>query len=311
MGIILPRIILFLSITSVIYLVLSSEKNLKAAKLIRSAEYLDALLDKRIKEKSDGYSRLLLHLNNQLSQSRFRPFGKKISLVMFIFLSLICSIVVFVITLDILKNLIAAFLLGTFSAVFPYEIISLDVQITQRQLRKHLPNFFLVLNSLLESSGNDIIDALESALPRIKNPIKSSFKRFLRDYKAQKPLDTCISILKNSFHNEVLRRFIDDIKNNLEHGGDFSSSMENYISDAYDNERNYIERITENTGNLTSLAMVIGMFLTVLNTLSKSNPEFISILLYDPTGRAAVNIIILLFICSAVMMRYSISYKDE
>lgn len=308
MEIILPGL-LFISISTVIYLIFSSGKNLKVDKLLQNASHLDALLEKRM-EKADGYSRLLKHINSKLSQSRVKPFGAKMSLVLFLLFSLMCSIGVFFIAADILKNLLAAFLLGAFSFFFPYEAVSLDVRLSQRQLRRHLPNFFLILNSLFEAAS-DIVEVLETALPRMRQPLKSSFKKFIRDYKAQKPLDECITTLKNSFHNEVLKRFIEDVRTNLEHGGDFNSSLENYINDSYDNERNYTERLTENTGNLTSLAMVVGMFLMVLNTLSKNKPEFISILLYNPTGRTTVNIIILLFVCSAAMMRYSISYKDE
>ncbi len=308
MEIILPAI-LFLSISAVIYLLFSSGKNLKVDKLLQSASHIDAILEKRM-WKEDGYSRLLKHINAKLSQSRVKIFGSKMSLVLFLLLSLVCSIGVFFIAADILKNLFAAFLLGAFSFFFPYEAISLDVRLSQRRLRRHLPNFFLILNSLSEAAG-DIVEVLETALPRMKQPLRSNFKKFVRDYKAQKPLDDCIDTLKNCFHNEVLKRFIEDIRSNIENGGDFTSSLENYINDAYDNERNYTERLTENTGNLTSLAMVVGMFLMVLDLLSKNQPEFISILLYNPTGRSAVNIIILLFVCSAAMMRYSISYKDD
>lgn len=309
----LPAAVLCFSLMLIFFIILDKSMNLKIEKIMGSAKHIDSLIDIKLEaalKKRKGSAKIAGKISKLLSETRFKPFGYQISLYMFFGISGVLSVFVYFKTFDILKNTIAGLLLASLALIIPYEILSFEVRRKRRKLRRHLPNFFLVLSQLFYAEA-DIIEVLDAAVPRIKNPLRSEFRRFVRGYKSGKEIEKCIVELRKGFDNDVLIRFIEDIGSNIEHGGNFNTILTSYINDSYDNEINYNERITENSGNITGVLVILFMFVSVLDSIRTSKPEFINILIYNPYGQLTVDLIIILFVATALIMKYAVSFKDQ
>lgn len=306
-------ILFFASIVTIVYLILSQGSNLKLEKIKGSARYIDTIVDQKIEKtmkKNKKTAKFLENINKLLHQSSLKPFGVKLSFFMFLVISVLLAVYTYIRTTQILHNYVAAFEIAGFALITPYGLVSLEVSLKKRKLRKHLPNFFLVISSLFMSCS-DTIEVLEAAIPRMRKPLKSCFKRFVKNYRAGKDTSKIIDDLKNSFDNEIVIKFIGDIENNLENGGDFYDILQGYIQRSYDNQKNYIERITENSGNITGIIVILFMFISILNTLRLNKSDFIDILIYHPYGQLTVDLVILIFYIVMGLIRYSLSFKDE
>ena len=306
--------LLCISITYIFFFILNKSKNLKVDLIKENVRRYEKIVQKQldnILSKNEKSKKMASVISKMLKESRIRPLGIEINLALFLLISIAVSVAIYIFAHNVLHNVLAALLLAGLAIIGPYEALKFEVSRKRRMLRRRLPNFFLVLCQLLEVTS-DIIEVLEDAIPKIHNPLKSGFKAFLKNYRAGRmTLEECIDDLKERFDNDIIIRFADDIRDNLEHGGDFCSTITAYIEEAYDNERNYTERITENSGNITGVLVVLFMFLYVIDLLRKSRPDFIEILLYNPGGQLAVDFIIILFIICIGVLKYAVSFKDQ
>lgn len=306
--------ILFVSLFYIFYSFIDdAESHIKIDKIKENVQYVEGMLQKqvdKILEKNGVTKSYALKVEKMLKESRIKPFGLNINIYLFLSIAIVFMIYIFSFAKDLLNNWPAALILSVVAFITPYEILKLEVLRKRRSVRRHLPNFFLAISQLLEAV-DDIMDVLETALDRIKKPIKGPIKEFIKNYKKGMPLDQCIENLKERFDNPLLIRFCDDIARSIENGTDLKGTIEDNIIKAMNNEKSYMERVTENSGNLSGAILIFGIFLFLVYQIKKLRPEMIGILIHHQIGKIAVNFIIVLIILAVLIMKYSMSYEDS
>lgn len=304
--------ILIISVTYIFYSLLNVNANEKLDKIKGNANYLEILMQRKIDAiiaKNKKTSEHIVIVRKLLNESSVKPFGFTINIYLYLIVSIFLSINIFSFSRSILNNVVAGMIIGCIAAMIPYELLKLEVEIKRRNIRKSLPNFFLVLSQLNETT-DDITEVLEIATVKFKKSIRQPFKEFLTNLKSGKSVEDCTKILKSRFDNHIIIRFIDDMENNIQNGTQLKGALEEYTIISYNNEINYMERITENSGSIATTIMILGIFLYFVYELKQIRPEFVEILLYNPIGKITVVILILLLILASIIVKYSISYQD-
>lgn len=290
-----------------------SREKVKIDKIKKNATYIEKVIQGKVDtilNKNKNTANHILKVEKMLKESSLRPFGLTINIYVYLIITVAFTFYTFNFSLHLLNNFIGAMILSGIAIITPYEILRTEVNIKRRAVRRHLPNFFLAMSQLLEAT-EDITIVLETMLPKVKNPIKKAIKEFLINYRKGKDLKDCINIFKSRFDNPLMIKFAEDIQNSIENGTNLKGLVEEYVMKAYNNEINYMERITENSGNLSGAIAVLAIFLYLVYKISIIKPELIYVLKYNTIGKLTVDIIIVLITIAAVIMRYSVSYQDS
>lgn len=287
-------------------------EEIRIEKIKNSAKYLESIIDKKLQEvlEKDGKKKdYVLKVEKMLSESRLAHIGLT-NVYIFLIISIILGAIVGVQAYRYLNNFLAGCMIGFIAFYIPIEALKIEVSLQRRAVRKHLPHFFLTILQLFEAT-EDIIQVIEIAVKSIKNPLKQIFKEFLLNYNSGKEIDECILILKRRLDNPLMQKFADDIESNVKNNTRLKGIIEEYIIKAYNNQINYSERITENSGNISGLVILAGFMGYMVFTISRMKPELLDILTTRTVGKITVDVLIILIVITTKVMMYSISYEDS
>lgn len=298
--------------SSLIYYLLYKGENIKIEKIKTSAKYMEGVVEKKLQSlisKNDNTFEYISKVEKMISESKIRMFGLT-SVYVFCGISIIIGIIIFREVELLLNNVVASGMIGAIAICIPFELLKMEVSMQRRSVRKHLPHFFLTILQLFEAT-EDMIEVIETSADKFKNPLRQHFKEFLYNYNSGKDIEFCSEILKSRVENPLLLKFVDDMESNIKNGTRLKGIIEEYIIKAYNNQINYSDRITENTGNLTGAVMLIGIFIYMIYSLNKLDPGLLSILVNNIYGKMAVDAVILLMLVAVNILRHSVSFKDN
>lgn len=302
-----------ISISYIFYLLLDESDEIKVDKIKENAKYIENIVQRQMDKVLRSNKKTARHITNtekMLQESVFlRLIGIR-NIYIFLTITVIFSLFAFQRSRIILNQNVGAGIIAFIAFRVPFEILKIEAEFKRRSVRKHLPNFFLTVSQMLEAA-DDIVDVLEASVSKIKKPLKTDIKEFIRNYRKGKPIEECIEILKMRFDNPLLKKFATDVEENIKNGTRLKGIIDDYAEKAYNNQINYMQRITENSGSILASLIILGMFINSVYTIKRLKPELFYILTHNFFGQVTVDIIIILTIVSIKMTLKSISYSDS
>jgi|GEM_PF-1636781 len=249
-------------------------------------------------------------LRRLLAAASSHPGEKPVSVAAFIAASLLSGFLLAVPALTLLRNPVAAALLGGLGVALPYQALGVAYSRRQRQLRRQVAPFLLTVGNLYGVYGDPVV-ALEEAIPRLKEPLRREARWFVTAYKGGLPLPACVEGVKHRLPDAILRRFWDDLRFFIERGGDFQESVTEHVSQVYRREIKAIERSADTGSTITVFLVLAGVYLMVLVTMVRTQPELMGFLVADPRGRMAVSLMAAIFIAAAYFIKLMVTREGD
>lgn len=219
------------------------------------------------------------------------------------------AIVIYRVSSRALNQTVAGLLLSGIAFCLPFIALEIEVALNDRKIRQHMPHFLLMYLQSAEVMG-DSIKALVSIRDNIKDPIKTYVKEFLININRMSNKEA-VEILKVRSTNQVWQSFCENLFSDLEYGKMIQVEIENDIADAFMHQENYLARITENTGSLTSIGIILVICVVGLKRVYGMDPDFMNILRNSTEGHVVVNAVIVVLILVGWLARKSIAYTDD
>lgn len=305
-------IVFIVAMTYVLYRILKKGENIKVDKIVENARYVESVIQKRINyilEKDEKTAKYVIKMEKMLKESVLGYIGLT-NIYVFFMMTVVAGYFAFKFGVRHLNQIPAAILIAIVAIIIPFQILEIEVSMRRRSIRRHLPHFFLTVLQLLEAT-EDITDVIETIIPKIKKPLNQEFSEFIRKYKSGKEIEYCTAVFKSRVDNPLLIKFADDIESNVKNGTRLKGTIEEYVIKAYNNELNYTERITENSGNISGSFAILAIFIYTVYQINKVKPDMIYVLTHNFYGQVAVNALIILLVIGILIMKYSISFSDS
>lgn len=253
-------------------------------------------------DKNDHSSAWGQKLRKMLGVIPFRAGGEPVSVAFFLAVSLGLGLASAAVAAISLRNPLVALLLGGVGVVLPYQVLEVEYNRQIGKLRHQAASFLLTVGNLYGVYGDPMV-ALEEAVPRLKEPLKNQVRWFVTAYKAGLPLNSCVETVKSRLPDAILRQFWDDVLFFTERGGDFQECILEHVHHVYQREINATQGGTEIGSTLTVFSVLLGVYITVLVTLSRSQPELMGFLITDPRGKIAVTLMVVIFVIAGYFVK--------
>ncbi len=241
-------------------------------------------------------------LRKMLAVISFQPSGEPVSVAFFLVVSLCLGLASAAMAAVYLRNPVVALLLGGVGMVSPYQALEVEYNRQIGKLWHQAASFLLTVGNLYGVYGDPIV-ALEEAIPRVKDPLNRQVRWFVTAYKAGMPLNSCVETVKSRLPDSILRQFWDDVLFFTERGGDFQECILEHVHHVYQREINATQGGTEIGSTLTVFFVLVGVYLTVLVTLTRSQPELMGFLIADPRGKVAVTLMAVIFVIAGYFVK--------
>ncbi|KKM13054.1 hypothetical protein SY88_00370 [Clostridiales bacterium PH28_bin88] len=278
-----------------------------------SLSHLRGALDHRllmVLEQSERSRTWGEKLRRLLAAASFSPGGEPLSMAAFIAASLFFGILLAVPALVILRNPVAAALLGGVGMVLPYQALEVAYSHRKRKLRRQVAPFLLTVGNLYGVYGDPLV-ALEEAIPRLRDPLRREARWFVTAYKGGLPLPACVEGVKHRLPDAILRRFWDDLRFFIERGGDFQASVTEYVNQVYQREIKATERGADLDSTITVFLVLVGVYVMVLVTMIRTQPELVGFLVVDPRGKMAVSLMAGIFIAAGYFIKMMVTREGD
>lgn len=271
------------------------------------------LLDRRLllaleqRERSRAFAQ---KLRRMLAAAGPRPGGVPVNLAAFLAASLFLAVLLALPGALFLRNPLTALLLGGVGLVLPYQALEVAYSRKRRQLRRQVAPFLLTVGNLYGVYGDPLV-ALEEALPRLQDPLRREVRWFVTACKGGLPLPECVEGVKNRLPEATLRRFWDDLRFFVERGGDFQESITEHVNQAYQREIKATERGADTGSTVTVFLILLGVYVTVLVTLIRVQPELMRFLVVDPRGKMAVSLMAGIFVAAGYFLKLAVTREGD
>lgn len=278
-----------------------------------SLSHLRGVLDHRlltVLEKSERSRTWGRKLRRLLAAASLSPGGEPVSMAAFLAASLFFGILLAVPALVILHNPVTAALLGGVGMALPYQALEVAYSHRKQKLRRQVAPFLLTLGNLYGVYGDPLV-ALEEAIPRLKDPLRRETRWFVTAYKGGLPLSACVEGVKHRLPDAILRRFWDDLRFFIERGGDFQGSITEYVNQVYQREIKATERSADLGSTITVFLVLVGVYVMVLVTMIRTQPELVGFLVVDPRGKMAVSLMAAIFIGAGYFIRLMVTREGD
>lgn len=296
-----------LIMTYVIYQLINESKNITKEKILKSTKYVEDKLEELFKVNE---TKALSNYNNILKESVLRKLHINISI--FLILDVAWSIFIYKKAQVFFNQAIAGMIVAFIGFMIPFTLVEIERSFKSKRVREHLPNFLLMfLQTLGAVSGGDSVHALNIIKNSIKDPIKGPIKQFIKNYNKGIPPKDCITKLKSTTDNVVFGNFCNTIESNIMYGVSINGSVEELVKASYAHQINYMERISENMGNLVSMLMILILFVLTFNKMQMIDTDMMDILRNSAQGKLAINVVLGTFVISFKLAKTSITYKDN
>jgi len=278
-----------------------------------SLSHLRGVLDHRllmVLEKSERSRSWGEKLRRLLADTSLGSGGQPVSVAAFIAVSLFSGVLLGVLALVILCNLVAAALLGGVGMLLPYQALEVAYTYRRRKLRRQVAPFLLTLGNLYGVYGDPVV-ALEEAIPRLRDPLRREAGWFVTAYKGGLPLSTCVDGVKRRLPDTILRRFWNDLRFFIERGGDFQASITDYVNQVYQREIKATDRSAYLGSTITVFLVLVGVYLMVLVTMIRTQPELVGFLVVDSRGKMAVSLMAGIFIAAGFFIKLMLTREED
>lgn len=302
---ILLSVVLVFILAYAVYEVLDSAKHLKKEKILAGTKYLEKRIESTIKVEKIRALKKYRSLVRELV-----PSDKGLNVYIVIAFALVIAYFVFDITKDFLNQVPAAFLMGGIAFAMPFLFLDIFATYNRNKVRERLPHFLLMFQQTQRTTG-DTLSSLATMKGHMKNPIAGFIREFMKNIQKNVDYKEATDNLKDRTDNEIFKAFADIIYMDLEYGKMNDTELDHVIKAAFVHVENYSQRITENSGNLASIGLVLLLFATGVQRLSSINEEFLYIIRYNVEGKILVNIIIVMLVFVFYLVKKSIEYRDK
>jgi len=272
-----------------------------------------AMVDRQVMQALEQNKRtrgIAIALEKMLRATTLRPKGKPPKIRHFACVTLFFLITAFIVSSMLLNNPVAGLLLGCIVATLPYQLLQFDYKRNQKKLKKQTPQFLLAVGNMFGTYGDPVI-ALEQLSKRLKNPLRREVIWFTDNLKYGVNAKTCVETVKSRLPDRILKDFFDDTLFYMEHGGDFTESLNALVKQTYERETAAIERSTATSSTVIVFMVLIGVYFFMLFTLTKSQPDVMMFLIDSLIGKAIVVAMVVIFIIAGYFTYSMVSIKEE
>lgn len=288
-----------------LYKIFDESKNIKKDQIMEGTKNLERKFEEMVVVDD---TKLLKKYRNIIRESILNRFY--INIYFFTLLALMIAIVAFERGMKYFNQVPAGIIIGIGFFTIPFIFLEFEVSYRRSNVRRHLPHFLLMFQQTHEATG-DTITTFKTIKDNIKDPIKGYVKELLKNISKGMDNKEAIEILKSRSDNSVFHSFCDNILNDMEYGRIIKHEIEQDIIAAFMHEENYSNRITENSGNLISIAAVSILFVIGTKNITNMSGEFLYIIRNNDNAKIAIDIVIGIVIGVFWLAKTSISYKDN
>lgn len=249
-------------------------------------------------------------LQKMLAAVSFRPGGKPSSVCFFLLVSLLAGIIMAVSAAVFLRNPLVMLLLFGAGVSLPYQVLEVAYYRRRKKLRRQAASFLLTVGNLYGVYGDPLV-ALEETLPRLKDPLRIQVGWFVTACKGGLPLPVCAETVKSRLPDPVLRQFWDDVVFFAERGGDFQECVTEHVQQVYRREINTTQGSSDVGSTLTVFFVLLGVYLAVLVTLTRNQPELMGFLVSDPRGKAVVALMVVIFLAAGYFLKLMVLERGD
>lgn len=275
-------------------------------KSIRLERQLDEWVShhEKIQKQTQAVSELL-------KRSRLRLGGKPLNKYLFFVILGITSVIAGYIASIQLNNIVAGALISVVTGYLFFHFLSWDANSRKRAMRKMTPNFFLTLVNFYEVH-QDALLALQDTARRIKNPLKTDLEYFITQLQnGDLSLRDAIVETKKKLDNKMLQDFLDDFELQIRFGGNFSTTLQNYVNDSIEKEIQIMERSSETAGASMVTYFLMGVFFMLAFTMKKTQPAAMEMLVTHIVGKVVVVIIIAIMLIVLYVTKEMTTVNEE
>ncbi|MEB3103989.1 hypothetical protein [Ferviditalea candida] len=246
-----------------------------------------------------------------LKRSRLRLGGKPLNkYLFFVVLGMTSVIAGYVLSVQ-LNNFVAGVLISVVTGYLFFHFLSWDANSRKRAVRKMTPNFFLTLINFYEVH-QDALLALKDTAQRIKNPLRTDLEYFITQLQnGDLSLREAIVETKQKLDNKMLQDFLDDFELQIRFGGNFTTTLQNYVNDSIEKEIQIMERSSETAGASMVTYFLMGVFFMLAFTMKKTQPAAMEMLVTHIVGKVVVVIIIAIMLIVLYVTKEMTAVNEE
>ncbi|MFZ5944033.1 MAG: type II secretion system F family protein [Bacillota bacterium] len=249
-------------------------------------------------------------LQKMLSVMPFRSGEKLFSVFFFLLGSLLTGLLMAVTAAVILRNPLVMLLLFLVGVSLPYQLLEVAYHRWRKKLRGQAASFLLTVGNLFGVYGDPMV-ALEEAIPRLKEPLCGQVRWFITAYKGGLSLPVCVATIKSRLPDPILRQFWDDLVFFAERGGDFQECIMEHVHQVYQREINLTQGSTDSSSTLTVFFVLLAVYIAVLVTLTRSQPELMGFLVTDSRGKMAVALMAIIFLTAGYFLKLMVMERGN
>lgn len=231
-----------------------------------------------------------------LKRSRIRIGGKPLNTYLFFVILLITALIAGYGATIKLNNIVAGVMISVVAGYLFFHFLAWDANSRKRAVRKMTPNFFLTLINFYEVH-HDALLALKDTTQRIKNPLKTDLEFLIMQLQnGDASLREAIVETKQKLDNKLLQDFLDDFELQIRFGGNFTSTLQNYVNDSIEKEIQIMERSSETAGASMVTYFLMGVFFMLAFSMKKTQPAAMELLVTHIAGKVVVVVIIIIML---------------
>lgn len=301
-AIFILKILLFLSVfIGILTFLLSSKERQIVEKLSEGLNELNKKYEKRLlkmqykKYYTDKKETYIDKLDILIEKSNIRR-KLRISSEMLIIISLLLSIVVFILSMRILFNIFAATSLSIATFFIPKLILSIIANINASKVDNELMNYINVLENFC-TIKDDIIYAIENSIPYMQEPLRTFSISFLSEVNHGITPTTALENYKSKVDNRKFKILIKDLQLCANYTGSYVNVLHKSkeVAKNYTIEKNRRKEEAHKNRGYIYIMMLISFI--IFCGLLKINPDLVIFLKTNIKGQLIVtyNICIYLY----------------
>lgn len=272
------------------------------------------MMERQLDDWMSQNERLYKHtqtVSDLLKRSRIRIGGKPPNKYLFFIILLVTALIVGYVATIQLNNIVAGLMLAIVAGYLFFHFLAWDANNRKRAVRKMTPNFFLTLINFYEVH-HDALLALRDTAKRIKNPLRTDIEYLILELQnGDAPLREVIIETKSKLDNKILRDFLDDLELQIKFGGNFATTLQNYVNDSIDKEIQIMERSSETAGASMVTYFLMGVFFMLAFSMKATQPAAMELLVTHIAGKVVVVVIIIIMLLVLYATKEMTAVEDE
>lgn len=202
----------------------------------------------------------------------------------FIFIDIVSPLIIGLLVFR-LSGMLGAAVVSAFAGLAVSNLILNQMEkLRQAKFESQLVDGLMLLSGSLKA-GLSLLQSFEALVEEMPAPISQEFGIVLRQNRMGIPLEDCLSRLKQRVHSEELGMIISAILVSRETGGDLTTIFSSLVVTIRERTRLFGRvKALCTQGNIQGKIMMVLPVIFGLG-VSKLNPELLSILTNDPSGR--------------------------